>query len=381
MGRRSDAGAHAPDATPVLDADTADVPVPSIDEDAGPIKGQTTTIVVHYPAGGRTLSLRGSLPPYNWDNGVAMTAGANDTWTLTTTEIDETMEWKPLIDDTTWSRGPNYTVEPGATVDIYPHFTQVEGTYSRAYTFTSDVLGNTRGIWIYEPPTYIENTQARMPVVYMHDGQNLFDPGTAFGGNEWQVDETMNAGAENGSIREAIIVGIENTAGRMSEYTPVEDADYGGGDADNYLRMIIEELKPRIDSEMRTLSGPADTAMVGSSLGGLLSSYAGIVQGDVFGLIGAMSPSTWWNNVWLVDQIANTPDGARPVRVYVDSGNGGSSMDGVTNTAALAAAYRDIGYIEGSTLHYVVQEGGQHNEYYWAQRLPGALAFLLGSGR
>jgi len=259
----------------------------------------------------------------------------------------------------------------------------VRGTWSRAYDFTSTILGNTRGIWIYLPPTYIENTRASMPVVYMHDGQNLFDPSAAFGGNTWQVQQTMDAAAEDGSIAEAIVVGAENTADRMSEYTPVPDPSQSpaGGNGEKYLQMLITELKPKIDHDMRTLSDPAHTALVGSSLGGLITAYAGAKHADVYGLVGVMSPSTWWDNDWIVGEVGMTPSSPRPLRVYVDSGDSGPSNDDVTNTAMLAAAYQTLGYAKGSTLDYVVQMGGQHNEVYWAQRLPGALAFLLGAGR
>jgi predicted alpha/beta superfamily hydrolase len=312
-----------------------------------------------------------------------MTAGPDDTWTITTPVMTAPFEFKPLLDDATWSRGPNYKAAPGATLDVYPHFTQVQGTWSRAYDFTSTILGNTRGIWIYLPPTYIENTRASMPVVYMHDGQNLFDPSAAFGGNTWQVQQTMDAAAEDGSIAEAIVVGAENTADRMSEYTPVPDPTQSpaGGNGEKYLQMLITELKPKIDHDMRTLPDAAHTAMVGSSLGGLITAYAGVKHADVYGLVGVMSPSTWWDSNWIVGEVGMTPGSPRPLRVYVDSGDSGPSNDDVTNTAMLAAAYQTMGYAKGSTLDYVVQMGGQHNEVYWAQRLPGTLAFLLGPGR
>jgi predicted alpha/beta superfamily hydrolase len=312
-----------------------------------------------------------------------MTAGANDTWTLTTTAVTAAFEFKPLLDDTSWSLGPNYKGTPGATLDVYPRFTQVNGSYSRAYDFASTVLGNSRGIWIYLPPTYIENTLASMPVLYMHDGQNLFDPAAAFGGNTWQADTAMNTGANDGSIAEAIIIGIENTANRIPEYTPVPDPTNSppGGDGDAYLKMIVTELKPKIDHDMRTVPDAAHTFMMGSSLGGLITAYAGVTHSDVFGGIGAMSPSTWWDNTWIIGEVGKTSASPRPLRVYVDSGDSGPSNDDVTNTANLAKAYQSTGYAQGTSLDYLVQAGGQHSEIYWAQRLPAALAFLLGPGR
>jgi len=351
--------------------------------DAPPSGPAVTTLRVHYPAGTHTITLRASAAPWSWNAGAKMNPGANGTWTISTTAITAPFQFKPLLDDTTWSLGANYNASPGATVDVYPRFTQVAGTWSLAFQFTSKLLGNTRGVYVYEPPTYIENTLASMPVLYMHDGQNLFDPAASFAGNTWQVQQTMDAAATDGSIAEAIVIGIDNTADRMSEYTPVPDTTQSppGGNGEQYLQMIIQELKPRIDSTMRTLPDRAHTTMVGSSLGGLITAYAGVKHADVFGLVGALSPSTWWDSDWIVTDVGTTPASPRPIRVYVDSGDSGTGNDDETDTASLAAAYKALGYVQGSTLDYLVQAGGQHSEIYWAQRLPGTLAFLLGPGR
>lgn len=362
------------DAAPDVTDAPADRPADVVDA------GTVTTLRVRYAPRTGDVALRGSVTPLNWDRGVTFRRVSDDTWEWTSSDVRDALEWKPLLDDRTWSRGPNYRANPGATVVVFPHFVNGIGEVGRTYpSFMSTVLGNRRGIWIYLPPSYGENTAARFPVVYMHDGQNLFDPRAAFGGVAWSADDAMNGGAEDATIREAIIVGVENTADRIAEYTPTRDATYGGGNGDAYLRMLIDEVKPMIDRTYRTLPDRANTALVGSSLGGLISSYAGVRRADVFGLIGSMSPSTWWNDGVILREVATTPmRAARPLRVYVDSGNAGDSMDGVTQTRELAATYRSVGYAEGTTLHYVVQDGGQHSERYWAQRLPGALAFLLG---
>ena len=342
-----------------------------------------TTVVVHYPAAsGQTLALRGSAGSLNWTTGAPLTFAGTNAWQWSSTTLTTGIEVKLLLNDTEWSKGPNYTIAPGKTTHLYPHFKASKGVVTTRWSsFASKTLNNTRPVYVYLPATYAENTEARFPVVYMHDGQNLFDASLAFGGNEWKADEAMDEGVEKGTIREAIIIGVGNTSARMSEYTPVNDPDYGGGSGDKYLEMLEKELKPTVDAELRTMPSREDTAILGSSLGGLISSYAGIGHAGTFGLVGAMSPSTWWNNVWLVGKVATTPASPRPIRVYVDSGDGGSSNDGVDNTKKLADAYRALGYKDDSTLKYVVQAGGQHNEAYWAQRLPGALAFILGPGR
>ncbi len=359
-----------PAVTPIEDA--------NVNVDASESSVATKTVIrVHYPAGSKTIALRGSSAPWNWDKGVAMKSEADDTWTLETTTLTTEAEWKPLLDDATWARGPNYKIKPGTTLDVYPHFTTEKGKVENKWpSFASTTLGNARNVWVYFPPTYFENSRARFPVVYMHDGQNLFDPATAFGGNEWKVDETMDAAAESGAFREAIVVGPENTSQRIYEYTPTNDPSYGGGGGDKYLKMLVDELKPRVDAELRTLPSRENTVIFGSSLGGLISSYAGTTSTSTFGLIGAMSPSTWWDNKVILSMVAATKD--KPLRVYVDSGDSGDSSDDMANTKLLADAYRGIGFVDDSTLKYVVQPGATHSEVYWAQRLPGALTFLLG---
>ncbi|MBI2389083.1 MAG: alpha/beta hydrolase [Deltaproteobacteria bacterium] len=349
--------------------------------DAPPAKTKTV-LRVHYPAGTKTVTLRGSTAPWTWEKGAAMTAGEGDTWTLETDALTADAEWKPLLDDSTWSRGPNYKVKVGTTVDVWPHFVTVKGKVEKRWpAFASTALSSTRGVWVYYPPTYLENARARFPVVYMHDGQNLFDPSLAFGGNEWKVDETMDAAAEDGSIREAIVVGPENTSQRIYEYTPTSNASYspsGGGDL--YLKLLVDELKPKVDSELRTLTARESTVIIGSSLGGLISAYAGTKKAATFGLIGAMSPSTWWDGKAILGLVSASKDAAsHPLKVYVDSGDSGSSSDDMANTKLLADAYRSIGYVDDVTLKYVVQKGATHSEVYWAQRLPGALSFLLGA--
>jgi predicted alpha/beta superfamily hydrolase len=354
-------------------ADAATLP------DLGPAP---TVIRVHYPAGSHALALRGSAQPLDWSAGVPLVAGADDTWTWSSTTLQAPLEWKPLLDDATWSRGPNYHVEPGQTVDAWPHFTTVQGQVVKLIaSFHSTHLPDDRAIWAYLPPSYDENTRATFPVLYMHDAQNLFDPATSFTGVEWGVDETLDAAAEDGSIRETIVIGLENTAARMYEYTPTRDATVGdGGGADLYLALIADELKPVVDGMLRTRPERGETGIMGSSLGGLVSAYAGLKRPEIFGRVGAMSPSTWWDSLVIIGDVTASKGAAqRSAPLYVDSGDSGTGNDDVTDTDTLATTYLSVGYVEGTTFHHVVQPGGQHSETYWAQRLPGALQFLLGA--
>ena len=376
-------GTPAPGATGTAPGMTATPPGPVTSP--GPA---VTSVRVHYTATSSVtvppgqMGIRGSAGPLTWDKSVPLTVTMPGLYTWSSPDVKTDLEIKPLLGDT-WSRGPNYHLKAGTTIDIYPHFVAQHGTVTKQYpSFVSTKLPSTRGVWVYLPPTYIENSDSRFGVLYMHDAQNLFDPAMAFGGNEWKVDETLDAGAEDGSIRETIVVGVENTADRMNELTPTPDMSEGGvgGKADQYLAMITDEIKPAVDKDLRTVPAREQTGIMGSSLGGLVSAYAGVRHADVFGLVGEMSPSTWWDNTMILGQVSTTPmHPAKPARVYVDSGDSGPSSDDVTNTTELAARYRTVGYVDNTTLLHVVQAGGQHNETYWAQRLPNALHFLLGA--
>lgn len=375
------AGCTSPQSTPTDAGPTVDLcactPHPNPDLTPSP-----TQIEIAYPADCADITIRGANPPLDWNRDTPTRSAGPNHCIFETFDITQPTEWKPLWKGN-WSRGANYHVTPGGHATASPHFTTPRGRVTRLFpAFQSNALGNTRPVWAYLPPSYDENPEARYPVLYMHDGQNLFDPKLAFGGNEWKVDEALDTGAEildrAQSIREIIVIGPENTAARIDEYTPTRDAtEMAGGRGDLYLKMLIDELKPAVDKALRTRPEQSTTGVMGSSLGGLISSYAGVRRPDVYRLIGAMSPSSWWDDRMIIKTVAASSRQAQ--RVYVDSGDSGPSMDDLADTKDLASAYRSIGYVEGVDFHYVVQPGAVHNEVYWAQRLPGALRFLFGN--
>lgn len=352
-----------------------------------------TVLRVHYPrndARYSKVSVRGDGFGLSWTTGRAMTKVSDGLFQAKVRGATAAIEWKPLLDDTTWSRGRNFVVQPGQTLDVYPHFVTAKGRYLRIEAVRSALLGNSRGVWLYLPPSFDENPEARYPVLCMHDGQNLFDPRYAFGGRTWQVSQTLDAGIDAldaaDGLPEVVVIGPENTDRRLYEYTPSKSSDplyrdSGGGDL--YLRFLVEELLPQMTNleapvklKGRLLSDASKTTLAGSSLGGLMTAYAGVKKPDVFGRVGIFSPSTWWDNLFIISAV--TTSTTKPVRVYVDSGNaGGSSGDDWRNTASLAQTYRDIGFRDGVNLQYVLEPGGAHNEDAWARRLPTALRFLL----
>lgn len=229
---------------------------------------------------------------------------------------------------------------------------------------------HTRDIYVYLPSGYQTNGKNRYPVLYMHDGQNLFDPARAAYGETWNVTETLNRLIASKIIPPIIVVGVDNTPDRMHEYTHAWESSYSaGGRAQQYLEYLTYDLKRYIDHVFRTRPEPEHTGLMGSSLGGLVSVYGGARFSEVFGLIGAMSPSVWWNNKSILDIVRTSP---LPLRVYVDSGT--DKGERPADAELLANTFRELGATE---VLFVLQQGATHNEKYWAERLPKALEFLF----
>ena len=246
--------------------------------------------------------------------------------------------------------------------------------------YRSRFLPRTRDLIVYLPPGYEENGHSRYPVLYLQDGQNLFDGSTSFiPGMDWHVKDTADQLIGQGTIRPLIIVGIYNTGKwRLGEYTPSRDKKMGGGKADRYGQMLLEEIKPFVESQYRTLSGPANTGLGGSSLGGLLSIYLGLRFPQVFGKLAVLSPSVWWNRGWILNFASRVALPARP-RIWLDVGTkeGGRSAE---NVRRLCNVLVEKGWHEGGDLRFEVISGAEHNEAAWAQRVGPFLQFLFPSG-
>jgi predicted alpha/beta superfamily hydrolase len=244
--------------------------------------------------------------------------------------------------------------------------------------FRSAVLGATRRVWVYLPPQYAQEPERRFPVLYMQDGQNVFDGATAFlAGKEWEVDETVERLSREGRIQPLIVVAVDNGGPRRAlEYAPTRDGGAkDGGGADLYRRLLLEELKPWVDRSYRTLPGPEHTGIAGSSLGAIAALYLGLEHPDVFGRIGALSTSVWWDDRWVLRFVGALP--SRPeTRIWTDIGTA-EGHDAVPDARALRDALVGKGWREGFDLRYVEAEGAVHNETAWARRMPEVLAFLF----
>lgn len=243
------------------------------------------------------------------------------------------------------------------------------GNVKVLHDFLMPQLERRRRIWVYLPPDY-EDGASRYPVLYMQDGQNLFDAATSYVG-EWQVDKTLDRLFYEKQVLSLIVVGIDNgEEKRFDEYIPERE-----GRA--YASFLAHTLKPFIDSHFRTLAGRDYTGVMGSSLGGLISLYLGAHYPHVFSKIGALSSSTHFS-----DEIFPDWKKTMPMKLYLDVGT--AEMGDPSGAEAFVAAVREnyhrlleVGY-DSEELKLVVDEGGRHHEEAWARRLPEALQWLYG---
>jgi predicted alpha/beta superfamily hydrolase len=250
--------------------------------------------------------------------------------------------------------------------------------------FHSTILNNDRDVLVYLPPDYDTNKKQRYSVFYLHDGQNLFDGATSFiPGQEWRVDETAQRLIAAGKIEPLIIVGIDNAGkDRINEYTPAADAKYKmGGKADLYGRMLVEELKPFIDSQYRTKRGADHTGIGGSSLGGLVSLYLALKYPRIFGRAAVVSPSVWFANKQIVHYVETLPKQPK-VRIWMDIGtregqDAAEAQQSVNDVRLLQQRLIRRGWKPGKDLNYFEAEGAEHNESAWAARVESILTFLF----
>lgn len=249
------------------------------------------------------------------------------------------------------------------------------GQLRKHENFRSRFLRNQRDLIVYTPPGYEDQLGRRFPLLYLQDGQNLFDGATSFiPGQDWHVGQTADQCINERTVEPLIIVGIYNTKARVREYTPTQVPKLGGGRADRYAKFLLAEVKPFVEREYRMLSGPQYTGIGGSSLGGLVSLYLGLKHSAVFGKIAALSPSVWWNQRVIHRFAGRLRVNSRP-RLWLDIG----TREG-PRIVQDVERFRDVllerGWRLDEDLHYERVEGAEHNEAAWAQRVRPFLQFL-----
>jgi predicted alpha/beta superfamily hydrolase len=248
--------------------------------------------------------------------------------------------------------------------------------------FRSRILPDRRDLIVYLPPGYEADSSRTYPVLYLNDGQNLFDPATSFiKGRTWMVREAADEGIEAGEVEPLVIVGIYNTGERrLAEYTHERDWQMGGGEGDSYGALLTRELMPWIAEHYRVRLDREHTGLGGASLGGLISLYLGLKHAEVFGRLAVLSPSIWWNHKSILGVLNETAPFLKDLpRIWLDAGDHEGRMT-LRDTELLAKRLLANGWQDEETLHFEKVRGGTHDEGSWAQRVGPLLRFLFPAG-
>lgn len=325
------------------------------------------TVRVIYPTANGQIILRRSL---DWNENVAATNVSQD-GTISEFHLASNqpfLYFKPCLLDSNglnWSLGNNYlAILNGSVKDIYPRFFSEAGSrISDIINFPSTILQKDCRIRIYHPPGYDENYLKRYPILYMHDGSNLFFPNEAFMHREWQIDETLDLLDRMNVIDKVVVIAVY-AEDRMNDYTQPGYYNYG--------RFLVEELKPEVDRALRILPGPQNSAVMGSSLGGVVSFFLAWNWPNVFGKAACLS-STFNFRDNLLDRV--TMEAKPPIEIYLDSGWPGDNYE-------VTRSMRDLlvrrGYEAGRDLLYFAFPNAEHDESYWATRTHIPFQFFFG---
>ena len=323
-------------------------------------------IRVIYPAENGRIALR---TEHDWDKNLEAQSVKGCTSEFIIEAEQPFFYFKPVLiceDSLHWSRGENFLAiaTSGTPLDVYPYFdADTRCSVCELMPPLASDSGSAHRFRVFLPPGYHENTLRRYPVLYMHDGQNLFLREEAFVGNTWRTDEILAVLDKMNAIEEVIVVGIHPNE-RMREYTSPGYEEYG--------RFLVEKLKPLIDAKYRTYTGPADTAVMGSSLGGVVSFYLGWQWPEIFGKIACLS-STFTYRDDLLERVSADPK--RKIKIYLDSGWPGDNYEA---TRSMRDRLIWKGYNVGSELFYLAFPEAKHDEKAWAARSPIPFQFLFG---
>jgi predicted alpha/beta superfamily hydrolase len=247
---------------------------------------------------------------------------------------------------------------------------QITGNVKYFYNLTDKGI-KPRDIIVWLPPSYNIKKNKRYPVLYMQDGQSLFDPKTSAFGIDWQLDETADSLIKAKAIKEIIIVGIYNTSDRNTEYL---DTQLGH----KYMNFVANKLKPFIDKNFRTLPDRENTAVGGSSAGALISFMLLWEHSDVFSQAACLSPAFHIDDIDYIPKVLNYQGSKKKVRFYIDVGTDGLDARLKPGTEEMIKALKGKGYITNKDLEFYIAKGAGHNEAAWAKRNWRYLEFMFG---
>jgi len=344
-----------------------------------------------------SLYIRGNGCGLNWNSGTLMKNVDDITWAVQLicpiTETNTTVELKVLINDQVWMLGSNHHYKPSSKTNLdsvlYPWFYNKHGSLQIVNNIYSPELGNSRNIIYYFPPSYTENTlKPYSNIIIMHDGQNLFDPSTSAFGTAWMCQDTLDATIISGTTDEVVIIGAYNTADRTNEYTYIYDpSESAGGKGDLYLDWIESTLIPTSVKLFNRLNFNRDSlGIVGSSLGGLISCYAGMTRPSVYGKVGCMSTSLWWDSQDFQLQLLPSPQAIannETSMVYIDAGTsgslGGEAQCAVYSQQVFEYLQKEKGFVANESVYLYIDVGGHHNEASWGNRFHIVMETLYSS--
>jgi predicted alpha/beta superfamily hydrolase len=333
----------------------------------------------------------GSIPQLaGWNPGkIRMSDAGYHTWKFTFSVIPgNKVEYKYTLGS--WEKEgaaangrplPNFSIIPLSDTIIYdtiffwtsPGKKTVQGKVTGQVEYLRD-LGSDgippRDVIVWLPPGYDKGGR-RYPVIYMHDGQNLFDPATSAFGVDWRLDESSDSLIRNRMIKPVIIVGIYNGSNRMNEYTP-------GAPGSDYMDFVINIVKPLVDKKYRTLPGRMHTFTGGSSAGGTISFLLAWEHTEIFSGALCLSPAFKINKIDAVKYVTAYSGNKKKLIFYID--NGGKDLEALLQPGVdeMLAALKMKGYREGDEILYIKEPLAEHNEAAWAKRIPAALHFFLG---
>jgi predicted alpha/beta superfamily hydrolase len=359
------------------------------------------------------VGVRGSIPPMRWDSTLVATDADGDSIYAVTVNVakskstlyeESRIAYKFKIEGNVVNRGwemvenstLNLTGSPQTVRRFFgvaertPAFSTMSPRVKRHNAFRSKIL-RSRALYVLLPKDYDSSITKRYPVLYMHDGQNMFDDSTAANG-EWHLDEVAEGLMNAKKIPPMIIVGVATTGEfRIEEYTstPIMRPNAQGtmvslgGRGDLHVQMLVEEIKPFIDSTYRTLNNRSNTALGGSSLGGLMTMYSGAKHPKVFGKLMVISPSVWWDKQRILQTVKDLAknmqrSGSERQRVWLDIGDqeGKEALDGAR---ALHKLLKEKGWKSSKILQYTEAKGAAHSESAWAMRLEPMLKYMFGN--
>jgi predicted alpha/beta superfamily hydrolase len=339
------------------------------------------------------VELRGGFAPLSWAKGLPMLPQADGRWAVDVSFARRPAGEQPVPHkfrivragqgpDEGWEPGANHVAAMASAAravarvfgsEATPAPSRLTGTLVTLEPEAASRHPLARPVWVWLPPGYESDTARRYPVLYLHDGQNMFDARSA--GAEWGVDETAQRLVQARAIAPFIAVGVPSGRERLRDLTPTADRRHGGGGLPAYAAWRLDELKPQIDRRFRTRPEAAHTAVGGSSLGGIASLWIALHRSDRVGAALVVSPSVWWDDFQPRRDVRATPAPAPLPRVWLDMGaHEGEGIFAESRLLRDALQARGWG---GTKIAYVEDPEGRHDELSWAGRVEGMLKFLF----